>query len=94
LFSNLLEGLLEVAQAAGVYSSRRKLDNGERALTPQSQLLASEVWSYAYPVLKAALGDDAAFSRARRLVGLPYLSDEAREAIMLTAYHRDDLAAE
>ncbi|TKG60257.1 MULTISPECIES: hypothetical protein [Pseudonocardiaceae] len=89
-----LPRLLEAAQAAGVYSNKRRHVDGTRAYTPQTELLVSELWMYAYPVLLKALADDAGVSRARQLVGLPHISDEAREAIMFTAYHRGDLAGD
>ncbi|WIV60740.1 sigma factor-like helix-turn-helix DNA-binding protein [Amycolatopsis nalaikhensis] len=90
-----LGDLLEAAQAAGVYSKKRKTPAGDRMYTPQAQRLFEELWTYSYPVLKAQLGVDAGFTAALRVVrGMPYVSDEAREAIMETEYHRDDLAAD
>lgn len=85
-----LPELLAAAQAAGV---NRTLRDGTTAMTPQCKMLAGELWTYGFPVLKSLLREDTIGARLQRLGARPpRLNADQSEAITKTEYHRDDLA--
>lgn len=93
-----LPDLLATAQASGLYRTSRydqrsRWDEEEKELTGPSKMLAGELWTYAFPVLKAMLRDSLVVPRLQQFrVPAPALTSEQSEAITATEYHRDDLA--